>query len=666
MSQIIIAWDEGPYADRLRDETKGDVSVATSRDDLKNELQDEEGRYRDDVRLIVLLEMSWEERRSRFHGFDLLRDLMLDKDGFDGPVVFCSFAERTSLYDLQSIGRIMAPMPFPFVRLPATPETLVEQARGAKPFSGALLAFVRDNFLIEKPYGICAHQIGGAIEKSDEELQAAVKDALEDLDALSLRLPEELTKHRRAAEQALDEKRYSEARHELKVFVGLLRQRGTHSEGEEDDALEEEEQLKHDIILIEDEKDQLNYYRRGLERDFDVFTAQRASEVLDELEENPDDREYLAIVADWWLKKEDGKTWQPMQGFELLDRVGRKHGLIHRVALTSLPPGAFASVRNAAPSSIMDDYFPKGSLGNTRAHSFPQIAAKIEEGIAERLRVRDRLPQKGRWNEVKDEAKQKGGKNFTDLFIALRCSPRWDEEREDIEQHSKEILETYKEHYDDKYAQGQAVREITQAPHHLSLGGRGAPADEDTIRKALKLRLITIGLYLERDLEDKDIHRLLHGRSSSEDAASTIKHYYPDIGLSRTSGKLKLDCIFPYEYEWMQREFGFTSKKLEGSTLTGDEAEYVKYVKNAADNLRTFSGINVTPRPSIDSVDAAADALLNVGKQIEKDSATLAQKLLEIVETTFENEDYFGVVNDADRNGELDKLKDTLESIVSA
>lgn len=604
MSDTIIAWDNLDYANHVSDMSGEDVSVIASNGELGETLED------GPKRLVVLLELAWEGKRSEFYGFDLIRDLLLD--GFDQPILLCSFLPREEFYDIQGIGRKLARMPFPFVRLPAAPGVLVEKAKNAEPFSDMWYAFVRENILVEEPFEICAHEIKGALSKSDDELGPAVDAALGDLDALNLRLPEDLSRHRKRAEQALEGGNYAEAREALEVFVGLLERHGSQRDIDAAAGTKKKELPKSDVILLEDEEDQLEYYRRGLEREFNVFAAQRAEEVLKELEENPNDREYVAIIADWWLKEEDGKTWQPMQGFELLDEVGRKHGPIYRVALTSLPQGAFASIRNAAPSGIMDEYFPKGSVGNTKSYSFPEIADSIKEGIEPVLELRNRLPTIGIWTN-RDERK-----TFQEAFLELYQSDEWESERAKIERASDNLVEEYVE-YEEQYVQGESAPDIRDESN-LTPATRDTPATRGRIIQVLKLRLITLALHFRLNLGDESIFQLLTGKTEDSDySSSALRNWYSNLGFSRSEGEI-VRWIMPYEEDWLKRSQGIDLEEVERKEIEEKERQFAQFIN---DRLDDFRGTKVNGRrlrvPSnidIRTAEDAVDALESLDDQL--------------------------------------------------
>lgn len=663
MSEVVVAWDECTFANQFRSESGDDVSVVTSETDLREELHLDDGQDWGGTGLIILLELDWERHRSRFHGFDIVRDLLLK--GFDQPIVLCSFASNKSLYDIPGIGRRLARMPFPFERLPTSPDVLVERARNADSFSDPWLEFVRRNILAEKPYAMCAHDIKGAIAKSDEELGSAVDDALEDLDEMNLGLPENLSKHRDRAEQALEDERYSEAREALRVFVGLLEQHGVQETETEDFRAEDKEKPKSDIILIEDEEDELEYYRRGLERDFKVFAAGHVEEVLSELEENPENREYLAIIADWQLKEEDGKTWQPKQGFELLDEVGRKYGPIYRVALTSLPKSAIASVQNATSSGIYDTYFPKRSVGNTAGYSFPEISEKIKDGIEPIHKLRRRLPDLGPWTDRGEE------KTFREAFLELYYSDEWSDEIEEVKIRSNEIIKEYIEYYENKYKNGQKAPSIGESPYNLSAGNYDTEATRGHILKILTLRLISLYLHFEHNLSTKDICPFLIGKSKEYDG-SWPGQWYSIVGFERVEGGINIQSILPYEEEWLKKYHGSDIKAIRQRKIDAKERKFVDIVNDGLDPFRgtTVSGeeISVPDKLKIRTAEKAVESLegvweqLNIMKEKGKDVGKFEKKFDGLVQKVYEDNtkdvDYLNMLFKKGLGGRFHSLKE--------
>lgn len=647
MSSVILLWNKSKYTDKL-EQSDVDLSIVTSRVDINRELNYNFDEEEGDSCLIVLLELSWERSLSRFYGFDIVHDLLLE--GLSRPILLCSFFDRKSLYELQGIGRKLARMPFPFVRLPVDPDVLMEKAKNAEPFSDMWYAFVRENILVEEPYEICAHEIKGALSKNNNELRSAVNDALADLDALDLRLPEDLSRHRQRAEEALKEERHAEAREALEVFVSLLERHGSRGVAEADVETEGDEVPKSDIMLVEDEKDQLEYYRRGLERHFNVFAAQRAEEALTEIEENPNDREYVAIIADWWLKEEDGKTWQPMQGFELLDEVGRKHGPIYRVALTSLPQGAFASIRNAAPSGIMDEYFPKGSVGSTRGYSFPQIADSIKDGIEPVVELRNQLPTIGIWTN-RDEKK-----TFKEAFLELYQSDEWESEKAKIERASDDLVEEYVE-YEEHYVQGEPAPDIRDESN-LTPGTRSTRATRERIIQVLKLRLITLALHFRLSLRDESIFQLLTGKAEDTDySSSAFRNWYSNLGFSRKDGAI-VRWIMPYEEDWLRESQGIDLEEIEKEEIEEKERQFAEFVSTKLEEFRdTKVGdqkIRVPSSIDVRTAKDAIDALENLDRQLGR--GTLRQKFDNLLEDIEEKESKTGYLEMLFEKGQLDRF----------
>jgi len=639
MGKVVVAWDEGVFADRFRSVCGDDVSVVTSRSSLDQELQRDDGKDGGDTCLVVLLELDWEGHRSRFRGFDIVRDLFLHEE-FDQPIVLCSFAGKKSLYDIPGIGRRLARMPFTFERLPTTPGVLVEKARNADPFSVPWLEFVRRNILVEKPYAMCAHDIRGAIPKGDEELSSAVEDALEDLDALNLGLPENLLKHRERAEQALENERYGQARHALRVFVGLLEQHSVQEANTEDSRPIEEEQPKSDIILIEDEGDELEYYRRGLERDFNVFAARHVDEVLAELEENPKNREYLAIVADWRLKEEDGRTDQPLQGFELLDKVSREYGPIYRVALTSLPKSTIASVQNATSSRVYDTYFPKGSVGNAAGYSFPEISEKIKEGIEPIHKLRSRMPEIGPWTDRGEK------KTFREAFLELYQSEEWEEKKVDVENTAKSAIRDYVEYYEDKYDKGESVPSVGDAPYNLSAGNYDSEATRERILKVLTLRLISLCFHFKYEVSTENIYPFLTGKTPNYDG-TMLGQWYGVLGIERAGGGIKLQSVFPHEEEWLKRHLSVDIKAIEQKKIDRREGNFVEIINDGLDFFRgtTIDGekIPVQDRIYIGNAKSAVRSLENIEEKLKsvgsegRRAKNLMKKLRQIKKKVYNN-----------------------------
>jgi hypothetical protein len=619
--EIVIAWDENEYADLLREELgdRGRVVVSES------ELHDAMGREPDrdsqdwnDVRLVLLLELAWEEQRSRFCGFDIARNLLLD--GFDQPIVFCSFMAMEQLYYIQKVGRRLARMPFPSVRLPADPGKVTNRANAADALTGMGLTYIRDNFLSKRAKAIVAHDIDGALEKTKSELpelQDAVRPILEDFDAYEVALSPEIMEQRRVVGDALEGEDYNEARSQLLQFVRLL-DRDHHLENDEDS--QDTEKFGYSVILLEDEPEELEFYRKGLESHFDVFATRRAEEALRELRENPHGRDYMAVIADWRLLKKDGVTWQPMFGFDLLAEARKIDPSIYLASLTSLGETFVLSVLKHGPIKHTN-WFPKGVVGRKEPWSFPEFANYIHEKVEPHFLVRKHLPDLGRWKKIPTAAKEKGGKTFRRLFLELRGSDEWHEAWEEIKKPVQDIVEQYVEEHRNR----RPTSDIKDPPYELSKGGNRTPAGRERLIKMLKLRLIALALHFEHGFNDEEIYCLLNGVSEyfeednywdREDTndRSNIGLWWRDVGFSRSDKNIKLEYVMPHEREWLKEVY---ERDLDLSDKTGMSVEEVEHAREdffreadyALSRHAKTAGIDIEATAKSDSIPEYVQAL---------------------------------------------------------
>jgi CheY-like chemotaxis protein len=544
MSQTIIAWDKTPYADFLRKETGDDVSVVTSRADLDAELQNGTGRTWADVQLVTLLELAWEGQRSRFHGFELVKELLLED--FDQPLLLCSYLEKENFYTVQGAGRFLARMPFPFVRLPVAPEVLAAKANDAEAFSAMSRAYVRENYLAQEPFARIAHDMRQALSQSDDQMERTVRRLLEDLDALKARLPGAVAEQRQAVEQAL---RRDGAIDTARATIDELRRRLQEHGRPQDDGEAEEENAaaKSDyaVLLVEDDDVQREQYRCGLAPYFDVFAAESAAEALSELRTS--ERTYLAVVADWVLMEEDGVTWQPMQGFDLLVEAWEESGPLCLIALTSLHREAVASVLRSASHEI--DWFSKSEVGDDARWPFHAFAGYLRKRIQALLSDRVSMPQGKWWTE----------KGLGDLLLELKYeSGRWEQVLTDAEETARQIVDKF-------FEEESALAPVNKGDYKLTTPGRTTTPKMSHLEKILPLRLAVLAGHFKHNLSPLKIRRLLRKEQDIDEnkVENRAKQWYATLGLERKNQRIPEASVMEHERDWLQRTYDIELKKVE-------------------------------------------------------------------------------------------------------
>jgi len=544
MSQIVIAWDEGPYADRLREESGDDVSVVTSKADFDAELRNGTGRAWTDVQLVILLELAWEGQRSRFHGFELVKELLLED--FDRPLLLCSYLKKEQFYSAEGAGRFLARMPFPFVRLPAAPEALVATASDAEAFSAMSRAYIRENYLAQEPFARIAHDMRQALSQSDDQMERTVRRLLEDLDALNARLPSAVAEQRRAAEQALQRDVASDA---TRTSIDELRRRlEEHGAPQEDDKTEEESaaaKSDYAVLLVEDDDLQREQYRRGLAPYFEVFAAESAAEALDELRTS--ERTYLAVIADWVLLEEDGVTWQPMQGYDLLVEAWKESGPLCLIALTSLHREAVASVLRSASHEI--DWFSKSEVGDDARWPFHAFAGYLRKRVRALLSDRVSMPQGTWWTE----------KGLGDLFLELKYeSGRWEQVRTDAEEMAREIVEEF-------FEEETAPAPVNRGDYNLTTPGRSTTPKMSHLEKILPLRMAVLAGHFKHSLSPLKIRRLLRKEQDIDESKveNRAKQWYAKLGLERNNQRIPETSVMGHERDWLRRTYDLNLRDVE-------------------------------------------------------------------------------------------------------
>jgi CheY-like chemotaxis protein len=544
MSRTVIAWNGGSDAEQFQAEADSDVTVVTSEADLDAELQNGTGRAWADVQLVILLELAWGGKRTRFHGFELVKELLLED--FDQPLVLCSYLEKENFYSVQGAGRFLARMPFSFVRLPVAPEALAAKAGDAEAFSAMSRAYIRENYLAQEPFARIAHDMRQALSQSDDQMERTVRRLLEDLDALKARLPGAVAEQRQAVEQAL---RRDGAIDTARASIDELRRRLKRYGAPQDDGEAEEENAaaKSDyaVLLVEDDDVQREQYRRGLAPYFNVFAAESAAEALNELRTS--ERTYLAVIADWVLLEEDGVTWQPMQGFDLLVEAWEESGPLCLIALTSLHREAVASVLRSASHEI--DWFSKSEVGDDARWPFHAFAGYLRKRVRALLSDRVSMPQGKWWTE----------KGLGDLFLELKYeSGRWEQVRTDAEKTARQIVEEF-------FEKDTALAPVNKGDYKLTTPGRTTTPKMSHLEKILPLRLAVLAGHFKHQLSPLKIRRLLRKEQDIDESKveNRAKQWYATLGLERNNQRIPEASVMEHERDWLQRTYDLELKKVE-------------------------------------------------------------------------------------------------------
>lgn len=653
---VIIAWNEGAYTSRLRDATGEMVSVVTSRDALEGEIRAGSGQEWTDARLIVLLELIWERQRSQFYGFELVKDLLLDD--FNQPVLLCSFLERERFYTAEGIGRFLAPMPFSFIRLPTTPEALVGKAQDAEAFSPRLRAYVRENYLAQEPFGRVAHDLRNALDKDAPEAKRMVQRCLEDLDALNVTLPTELAEQRSVVQRTLQQG--AEISDEVATAVSELGNRlEQHSATRRTAGSENGEASapsNYAVMLVEDDDADREEIRRGLKPHFEVFAASSAEEALEGLRMSR--QKYLAIVADWLLLEEDGITWQPMQGFDLLVKAWEESAPICLIALTSLEREAVASVLRS--TSLEIDWFPKSEVGENTRWPYHAFAGYIRKRVRALLPDLVNMPEKAWWSE----------KGLGDLFLELKYeSGRWEDVRQDAEETARQIVEEY-------YEEETATSPINKGDYRLTAPGDKTTPNMGHLEKILPQRLAVLALHFEYEQSLVDIRTLL--RMEEELDESTIKNraksWFAKLGLEREYGRIPESSVMEHEREWLNQTYGLDLKRAEleaqaksGGTehqsLSSEFNSFLKEVEGIEYRLNRYADRYAEDPPSVGAIDTMEEAInaLKVftrwGKGKQSNRKDFLRDLMEQILDVSENQQ---VLREFDRIEEVQDLIDSL------
>jgi CheY-like chemotaxis protein len=611
MENVVVAWDDNVFADRIREEAEPEVSVATSRksfDRLRIEKKDPS--------LIILLELSWQGRRTDFHGFEVLKDLLMEDA--DSPLLLCSFLEREQFYSLEGVNRFLARMPFPFERLPSIPATLLERVRGidtphllpiaseayfeqedeegeldlkelpdlpsqkvgklphltapeafleklrgVRPLSARMRAYIRENYLAQEPVSDVVHDLRTVLETELEEgeFRDTVARLTRDLNALNINLPQEISdQNRTVRRQAL---RKEEDNTDLRESTEVLKDQLNRLDFSRRSSGQNQEPFRsaynYHVLIVEDDDSQREEYRKGLEPYFDdVRAVGTADQALEELRSSD---EYRAVVADWRLLEDDGVTWQRLQGFDLLIKAWESSAPIHLVALTSLNREAVASVLRETNVDI--DWFPKSEVGKDARWPYHALAEYIHKRIEPALQDLEDIPDFTWWTE----------KGLGDRFLELKYkSKRWDQVRSNVKKAAEKVIENIED--GDGLGEDEKInnKKYYEGKHALTAPSSGTEeASMRQLEKILPQRMIVLAMcFAEKEIKSDVVDRATYGapitkilfkklrgtkKNVGELDESRVRQWFSKIGISYEKGEIKKSA-FDYEKKWINEKFG--------------------------------------------------------------------------------------------------------------
>lgn len=189
--------------------------------------------------------------------------------------------------------------------------------------------------------------------------------------------------------------------------------------------------LRHCIIVVDDDPDFLQSVKENLIDRFNVYAFNKSIEAWEFLQKD-DGLAVRAIICDWRLYQ--GKYWQPIQGYELLEKSG-KTAFRALFALTMQDETLVHHIRNRM--SVGFTLYKKDNL--EEPGQWKAFKDLIEQQCSELNEVISAIPRKDSW--IKPQ--RKGRPSYYEDYLNNRNSPNWRNFETGISESSNMIWKEY-------------------------------------------------------------------------------------------------------------------------------------------------------------------------------------------------------------------------------
>ncbi|MDL2231562.1 hypothetical protein LJB85_02355 [Porphyromonadaceae bacterium OttesenSCG-928-L07] len=289
-----------------------DIVFCASESDLFNVVN-----YETEV-IIIIAELDWAEKKlSDFYGIEIAVQLRL-KYGILSPIFICSFFDKNYFIKQDKIKyNILKVRGTGFLQLPVMPPDIEKVIENIQLLSKATLCYI-SNLLIDSRYLVdkITHDI--RIEKNEEAITQSL-ELIDDYFSTSPMYPKlgEISKKIiNAYEQKDGDKFYAskkELLYHLNIYSQEVQQKDTNSGT----------RLKHKILLLDDNINDINWATKYLSTYFDITAVSHADDAIKLIDKDVNN-DFSVFIADWQLLYPNTTEQQNMLGFEVLEYASKK------------------------------------------------------------------------------------------------------------------------------------------------------------------------------------------------------------------------------------------------------------------------------------------------------------------------------------------------------
>ena len=345
--------------------------------------------------------------------------------------------------------------------------------------------------------------------------------------------------------------------------------------------------IKYKVLLLDDNKNDLEWAKKALEPYFDVIPFSDASEAVKRIEDDKKN-ELTAIICDWLLLEPNSEDHQKWLGFEVLEYASKRGNY----ALFSLTSTDDFSIREMdAVLGFENHLFTKDrEIGDALWNLYVPI---IQQKIDKVVRQISSIPTGAAWKNPRD----KKNKSYHEQYLSLRNTTDWF----DFE---KTITERASEHWN--YYNDSKFINDEETPN--SLGNRKCPIN--CLENLLVARRIFLALWFSYDKIHTDYEEIAKDNNDNEvHVPAKNKYAYCDMNgichddsvksgtingffnrLCIQSELLPKDGMLPEEKAWLSEhkfDVGYKEKKKneEDNYLVICDKTHKDYFSNLNDDL---------------------------------------------------------------------------------
>ena len=394
---------------------------------------------------IVFSELEWSSHTlSSFFGIDVAVTLRLRLKML-APICLLSFMPKAYFATQEEVKyNILKARGTQFLQLPFKPQALFLAFENVMPLSQATLAYF-SNLLVNVKHLIDLFRHDLRMNTDHDRICSSLK-RIEMLSTTTVyQKAEDLANAIVEAHAAENEEQFYNLAHELVNRLGLYVQEETYSP-------QHEGEIRHKIVVVDDNPDDLLWATSALEKFFDVLPFQQvlaAKQFIDDDMGN----EIAAIICDWQLLKPGTAEHQEMLGFELLQYAAQK-GHYALFSLTSTDDSSTREVDQYLDfehTIISKDFHHDEALWKMY---IPIIQQKIDRTTA----LIASLPTGEAWiNNFKLDYRKENGKkvaykkyfkSFSQQYVEQRNSKAWHSFENEISNTATQLWHYYKKAFD--------------------------------------------------------------------------------------------------------------------------------------------------------------------------------------------------------------------------